>query len=463
MVIPALGSTFGEMEIGDVEGTVGVYAVLLVKLLGEFMVERQEFAHGFALAVGEGNDDGFHVFHFGAAASVDDFGVGCGAVHNRLPFTLQRLVLESGKPIHVVEKDVAGDALIGGAEEALDGIGMGLNAIHKPGLQRRKVVGLQVLRAAFAGVAAFDISTPEVVIGNGKPGENGLQAILHKGGDAVFVVELHLLALGAGNAEHGKSKPTSQEPFDDPRPEVFFDVIIVEFGLFFECLRRQEPVKLGANLGVMINVEIHHAGHGTGGTVEEEGMLPIKEVMVFAPVVVSPFVEVGFKLGFEQGLKLGEATVAKHAEKVVELEFFDGCNLEVEEGVLAGIHVHGVDFCRAEKGVVQGVASGAGNHEDGILGSDFQGHAVKPGIFPAAVVHEVVTVDIGKGFSADPILNGFTFDLSHGGLTLIGALEPLPNTLESAEGSVVFLGLFGHGLRLKNHAVKSGCSRKCER
>ncbi len=197
---------------------------------------------------------------------------------------------------------------------------------------------------------------------------------------------------------------------------------------------------------------------------EEEGMLAIEEVMVFAPVVVGPFIEVWLELGFEEGLKLGEATIAEHAKKVVELEFLDRGDLEVEQGVLARIHVYGIDFGRAEEGVVQGITPGAGNYEDGILWGDFQGNAVEPGIFPAAVVHQIVSVDVGKGFSADPILNRFSLDLSHGGMTLlIGALEPLPNTLESAEGSVVFLGFFGHGLCLKNHAVKSGCSRKCER
>ncbi len=214
MVILALCSTFGELEIGNVEGTVGVYAVFLVKFLGQFMVERQEFAHRFAIAVGERNNDGFHVFNLGAAASVDDLGVGCSAFHNSLPLALQRLVLESGKPIHVVEKDIAGDFLIGGAEEALDGIGMGLNAIHKPGFQRREVVGLQVFRAALAGVTAFNIGAPEVVVGNGEAGKDGLEAILHEGGDAVFVVEFDLLALGAGYAEHGKGESAPEEPFD---------------------------------------------------------------------------------------------------------------------------------------------------------------------------------------------------------------------------------------------------------
>jgi len=52
--------------------------------------------------------------------------------------------------------------------------------------------------------------------------------------------------------------------------------------------------------------------------------------------------------------------------------------------------------------VIQGVATGRGDYQQSVLGTEIQGLAIEPGIFPAGVVYEVVAMDELKYTSTNP-------------------------------------------------------------
>jgi hypothetical protein len=69
--------------------------------------------------------------------------------------------------------------------------------------------------------------------------------------------------------------------------------------------------------------------------------------------------------------------------------------------VLARVDVHGED-ARADERVVEGVAAGARDDEDAVVGSEPQGLPVHRGVFPALVVDDVPAVDGLEEAAAEP-------------------------------------------------------------
>ena len=97
--------------------------------------------------------------------------------------------------------------------------------------------------------------------------------------------------------------------------------------------------------------------------------------------------------------EIGGATLAEHREELVVFEIPDRRQLEFQQGVLAKIHVHGMDPPRRIECVIEGVAAGRSDEDQFIVGPQAQDLAVQPGILPAGVVDEVVSMDvIEEGF-----------------------------------------------------------------
>jgi hypothetical protein len=92
----------------------------------------------------------------------------------------------------------------------------------------------------------------------------------------------------------------------------------------------------------------------------------------------------------------------KHLEELLVVQLPDGGDLEFEQGVLSRVHVDGVDVPDSTEEVIEGIAPRGRDDEEPILRGQLQGDAVEPGIFPAGVVDEVVTVDEAENSTADP-------------------------------------------------------------
>jgi hypothetical protein len=84
------------------------------------------------------------------------------------------------------------------------------------------------------------------------------------------------------------------------------------------------------------------------------------------------------------------ASPAKQSEKVFIIQVADAGDLELEQRVSPGIHVHGMNDPRAEKGIIQGIATRGGDHDHGVPGAKIQGLAVETRIFPARVIERLL-------------------------------------------------------------------------
>src|SRR5882757_1045322 len=63
---------------------------------------------------------------------------------------------------------------------------------------------------------------------------------------------------------------------------------------------------------------------------------------------------------------------------------------------LTGIDVNGMDFRRAIEQVVEGIATGARDHDDTAVGTQLKQLAVDPRILPARVVNKLSAMDVVK-------------------------------------------------------------------
>jgi hypothetical protein len=104
------------------------------------------------------------------------------------------------------------------------------------------------------------------------------------------------------------------------------------------------------------------------------------------------------------------AALAEEGEKGVVIEGPTGGGLQFQEGVLDGVHVHGVDLAAAGQQVVQGVAAGAGDDQEAVVGPEIEGLAVQGRVFPAGVVNEVVAVDRPEDARVELFLGGVGAD-----------------------------------------------------
>jgi hypothetical protein len=95
----------------------------------------------------------------------------------------------------------------------------------------------------------------------------------------------------------------------------------------------------------------------------------------------------------------------EHIEELIVLQFAYRSGLEFQQGVLAGVHIYGIDMTCACQKVVKGIATCGADDQQTILGAEVQRLAIEPGIFPASVVDEVVAMDKLKNTTTDPFTN----------------------------------------------------------
>lgn len=104
--------------------------------------------------------------------------------------------------------------------------------------------------------------------------------------------------------------------------------------------------------------------------------------------------------------RLGMHPLPEQGEEIVELEATDASQLELEQRRLAGVGVHRVDAAGPRQGIIEHVAPGAGDHHQGILGTQVEGHAVHRRILPAGVVDQRAGIDGVEDRVVDAVANG---------------------------------------------------------
>ena len=98
--------------------------------------------------------------------------------------------------------------------------------------------------------------------------------------------------------------------------------------------------------------------------------------------------------------------LAEHRKKIRVLQRLDAGELQFEQRVLAGIHVHGVDMTRPRQRIIQRVAAGRGDHQHVVVRLQAQRHTIEARVLPARVVDQVMAVDQVEDVPAEPFPDG---------------------------------------------------------
>ena len=149
------------------------------------------------------------------------------------------------------------------------------------------------------------------------------------------------------------------------------------------------------------------AREATGRAAEEERRAAVREEDdPPVPVAACPGRQLRAQARPVHAPRVLEIAAAEHGEELLEVEPSDGCDLQLQQRVLAGVHVHGVHVRRLRQDVVEHVAAGRRDGEDGVAPRQVQRDAVQTGIFPAGVVDEVVPLDQIEDVAVDVLDHG---------------------------------------------------------
>ena len=145
--------------------------------------------------------------------------IACRTRQDPMPLLDQRLGMVGAHPVHVIEQHETRNRAAAIAQEIGDGAGVRLDAFGQAGLERRKVVRLQILRTALARVMPAQIDGPEVVVPHRQVAEHILDSVAHEARDAVRVLGLHFLALRMRHTQHAERDLTRECPVETRRPQ----------------------------------------------------------------------------------------------------------------------------------------------------------------------------------------------------------------------------------------------------
>jgi len=80
---------------------------------------------------------------------------------------------------------------------------------------------------------------------------------------------------------------------------------------------------------------------------------------------------------------------AEKLEEIAEIATADERELQVEDRILAVVHIHRMNLRRPVEQVVERVATGAGDHDHTAVGAQLHQLPINPGILPAGVVDQL--------------------------------------------------------------------------
>jgi len=90
----------------------------------------------------------------------------------------------------------------------------------------------------------------------------------------------------------------------------------------------------------------------------------------------------------------GVRTDSKHLKQVLEVAAGNEGHFEFQQGVLAEIHVDGMNLGGIIEQVIQRIAACAGDHDDFRGGIESEHLAIEPRVLPGTVVDEIGAMDV---------------------------------------------------------------------
>ena len=332
----------------------------------------------------------------GVGAAKDHPRTCSGTRQDSVPLLRQRLGIIAAHPVHVVEQDEPGDALLGPAQKLGDRGGMRAHALHQACLQCQEVVFLQVLGAAGTGVGAAQVQRPEVVRPERQAARHVLDGLANEARHAERVLALDFLALRVRHAQHAHGELARQGPVHPLAPHERLDAAGVDGALLVERARLQHRLDPIAQLGPHAQVRTEPARHHSGQAevVERVPRIGLAEpVAVAVPVALRELRQSGAQNVAVQLLESRMAAQTEEQEEIFEVQRADAGELELQQRGLARIGIHRMHHRRALQRVVEGVAPRAGDDQDAVPWGKLQGLPVYRRILPAGVVDQGAGVD----------------------------------------------------------------------
>ena len=309
----------------------------------------------------------------------------------RRPFLAQRFRLERTQPVHVVQQHEFRYAGPHALQQFGDGAAVVGDAVGEAVFQREEIVALQVFRAAVAGIGAAYIDPPEIIAPQGQAAEYVFDGVAHESRYAPSVLLAYFLMLGCGHAEHAHGDLPRQRPVHAGAPHAWRDPRVVDVTLLVQRFRVDQFIHRRTQLRLQIDVVTEQRGHTSRQAVEIEGITriaaveprpgAIPELLCERRQVLAQGIAVNF-------VKTGVTPFAEHCEEIVELKAPDAGKFQLKQGGLPRVGVNGMDMPWSGEGIVERVAAGTGDDQDGVVAADIQRQTIHRRIFPAGVVDQ---------------------------------------------------------------------------
>lgn len=135
--------------------------------------------------------------------------------------------------------------------------------------------------------------------------------------------------------------------------------------------RIQQREDLPGQLGPQAEIGPEAARDKAGQAVEIEAAVAAAEPFDAAvPVGLGKGREVAAQVLAVELPGVGVEAAAEEGEEIVETEIANAGDLQFQQGILARIGVDGMDLCRPLQGVIESIATGAGNDQQPVIGSE---------------------------------------------------------------------------------------------
>lgn len=288
-------------------------------------------------------------------------------------------------------------------------VGLHAEVVRVAALGEAPLEADKVVRVVFAdqgglddGVEGLDHVLPD---GGTLAGFQLLRGVLERGGGGRLagqslrgdMIRFQHGELVVGHAERGPQEllVADDEVGEQTRHEIWTDFLTPDLALLVKGLGLDEVLDVIAE-----SEERGKNAHDLDGVSRATGLVesagaPLGEdVGIVEPELVRPRGHVGRQSGDEQRAEVGVFAFAKDLPEVSVGEGGVGSDLQLEQVVLVGVEVYGVNASRRLEGVRQDVISGGRDGQDNILRAKFQKALVNTGILPGEGV-DVLILELG--------------------------------------------------------------------
>ena len=138
----------------------------------------------------------------------------------------------------------------------------------------------------------------------------------------------------------------------------------------------------------------------------EAAVTAAKPVETAIPVGFGEIGQFGPQLVAVDILDVRMKAAAENGKEIVETELADTRHLQFEQRILARIGVNRINLGWPLQGVIERVATGAGDHHHRILRPEVQSLAVDRRVFPAGVVDQRTRIERIENLLVDAVLEG---------------------------------------------------------